>query len=191
MRIAKHRRLIANFLGFQASWIACVGGAAVSQPAIGPLVAVLWLSLHVASLKAGRRDANETLAERAVELRLLMASGAVGYLLDSLLAVGGALAFPDHAGPAWPTTPWMIALWVGFAGTLRHSMNWARRRYAIGAVAGAVFGPLAYRAGEALGAIALAAAPLGLLAVAVEWAVAMPLLLWLRERAESGMRKLV
>ena len=39
-------------------------------------------------------------------------------------------------------------------------------------------------AGEALGAITLAESPVGGLAVAAEWALAMPVLLWLRERIE-------
>ena len=179
------RRLAANFLGFQATWLACVGGAGFGYPALGPVVAVLWLSLHLAYVDGASREANRRTGERAIELRLGLAAAFAGYLFDSVLVVAGALDFPEHAGPAAPTTPWMVALWIAFAATLRHSMNWARRRYALAALAGAVFGPLAYRTGEAIGAISLAPSPFGWLAVASEWAVAMPLLLWLRERFEG------
>ena len=179
-------RAVANFLGFQAAWLACVGGAGHGYPFLGPIVTALWLALHLASLRAGGRGPGARGADRAVEIRLLAAAAVTGCVLDSALALGGAITFPEHAGPAAPTTPWMVALWAAFAATLRHSLSWTRRRYALGAVAGAVFGPLAYTAGEALGAIVLAPPPLGWLRVAAGWALAMPLLLWLRERLEGA-----
>ena len=188
MRAAALRRVVANFLGFQVTWLACVGGAGQGYPMLGPLAAALWLAVHVSSLGGHGRSAGGRAADRACEMKLLASAAVAGCVLDGALSLGGVIAFPEHAGPAVPTTPWMVALWTAFAATLRHSLDWARRRYALGAVAGAVFGPLAYAAGEALGAITLAAPPLGLLAVAAEWALAMPLLLWLRERLEGTPR---
>ena len=176
LRTAALRRAAANFAGFQITWLACVAGAGAGYPLLGPLAAALWLTLHVAWLDSGR----------GVELRLLAAAAAIGYALDSALALGGAIAFPAHAGPALPTTPWMVALWMAFAATLRHSLNWMRRRYVPGAFAGALFGPLAYAAGERLEAIAVAAQPVAWLAIAAAWALALPLLLWLRERLDAG-----
>ena len=76
-------------------------------PDLGPLVAALWLSLHLASIGGGRP------AGRSPELKLLIAAMLVGYALDSALVLGGGIAFPEHAGPAGPTTPWMVALWAG------------------------------------------------------------------------------
>ena len=186
MKAAAPGRAIANLAGFQVIWIVCAGGAGYGYPLLGPLAAVLWMALHLANLGRNSRAPRAFAADRAKELKLLAAAAAAGYVLDSALVLGGVIAFPDHAGPAAPTTPWMVALWAAFAATLRHSLDWARRRYALGAVAGAVFGPLAYLAGEALGAITLAAPPLGSLAVAAEWALAMPLLLWLRERIDGS-----
>lgn len=183
----RFRRLAANFLGFQATWFACVGGGALGYPLLGPLVALVWLSLHLAFMDGASRDLDRHAGQRMIELRLLSAAAVVGYLLDSVLAHAHAIEFPERAGFAAPTTPWMVTLWAAFGATLRHSMNWARRRYALAAIAGAVFGPLAYRTGEALGAIALAPWPLGWLAVAAEWALALPLLLWLRERCEGAL----
>ena len=186
MRPAALGRMVANFLGFQAAWFACVGGAGHGAPALGLAAAAALLSLHLATLGRGGADAEGRPGDRGIELRLLAAAAIAGYGFDGALALGGVIAFPAHAGPAVPTTPWMVALWAAFAATLRHSLDWARRRYALGAVAGAVFGPLAYAAGDALGAVTLAAPPLGWLAVAAEWAIAMPLLLWLRERLEGA-----
>lgn len=186
MRSAALGRVVANFLGFQAAWLACVGGAGHGVPMLGLAAAALWLSVHVALLGGDRRDPDARSGDRGIELRLLAAAAVAGYVFDGALVLVGVIEFPEHAGLAVPTTPWMVALWAAFAATLRHSLNWARRRYALGAVAGAVFGPIAYVAGETLGAIALAAPPLGWLAIAATWALAMPLLLWLRERLERA-----
>lgn len=174
-------RNLANFLAFQATWWSCALGAAVGCPWLGPMVAILWLSVHFATLEA---QPSATQA-RLVELRLLLAAALIGYLLDSLMVLTGVLSFPTEAGPALPITLWMVVLWTAFAATLRHSLNWARQRYLLGMLAGAVFGPLAYRAGDLIGAITLAPGPLGLFAIAIEWLIAAPLLLWLRERIEQ------
>ena len=64
-------------------------------------------------------------------------------------------------------------------------MNWMRGRYVLGGIAGAIFGPAAYRAGTALDAISIEAAPEPWLMIAGIWALALPLLLWLRERLDN------
>ncbi|MCY4200847.1 MAG: DUF2878 domain-containing protein [Gammaproteobacteria bacterium] len=179
-------RSIANFLGFQATWWACALGAASGHPLIGPLVAFIWLLVHLATLPPLIESERTRSMEISLELKLILSAAALGYVCDSALVVLGVLEFPESAGIALPTTPWMVALWMAFAATLRHSMNWMRGRYLVGVLAGALFAPLAYRAGEVLGALTLAPAPFGLFAVAAVWLAAIPLLLWLRERFESG-----
>lgn len=188
MTLGRLRHLGANFLGFQATWFACVGGAGAGWPWLGPAAALLWLSLHLMRLHGNAHYPRGQTGSRTIELRLVLAAVCVGYALDGALALGGAIAFPAQAGPAAPTTPWMVALWAAFAATLRHSMNWLRRRYILGAAAGAAFGPIAYRTGEALGAISVAAGPTAWIAVAGAWALAMPMLLGLRERLEKPAR---
>jgi hypothetical protein len=48
-----------------------------------------------------------------------------------------------------------VAVFRGDAATLRHSLGWLRGRWLVGAVLGAVGGPLAYLGGESLGALIL------------------------------------
>jgi hypothetical protein len=76
----------------------------------------------------------------------------------------------------------MVALWAGFAATLGFALRWLRGRYVLAAALGAVFGPGAYLGGEALGAVSIAPWPFGPVAVGVEWALAMPALLWVSVR---------
>jgi hypothetical protein len=55
-------------------------------------------------------------------------------------------------------------------------------RLVLSMVMGAVFGPMAFVAGEKLGAIVFTDRPSGLLALALGWAVLMPLVMWIADR---------
>jgi len=182
------RALILNVVFFQAGWFACVLGASAGWPALGPLVVALWLLLHLAS--SGRPRA---------EIATIVAAGLIGYAADSLLVMADVLAFPSGARLGGPSPLWMVALWMNLAGTLGLSMRWLRGRPLLAALFGAIGAPLSYLAGARLGAAQIAApftalaggaagmiAPepgsvlslaAGLGAIALEWAIAMPLLL--------------
>jgi len=67
----------------------------------------------------------------------------------------------------------MTTLWALFSSTLNVSLRWMRGRTALAIVFGAIGGPLAYLAGEKLGAMQLVAQPHALLALASGWAMAM------------------
>jgi hypothetical protein len=161
------RHPIGNFVLFQICWLANCAGAASGWPQLGPLFTAAWIALH---LRAMAED-------RSSEVWMLLAAAAFGYAADSLLVLLGLIEFPPEARLGAPSTLWMVALWVGFAATLRHSLRWLAGRYLLGALLGAAGGPLAYRAGEALGAIRIPDSFSGLAAVSVEWAIAMPALL--------------
>lgn len=168
---------IANFLAFQICWFANVLGAAQGIPWLGPWVAMTWLAAHGLSCSS----------DRHVELSICASVGLLGYVADSALVLSGLLDFPEHGRLGAPSPVWMVALWVGFAMTLRHSLGWLRGHYALGAALGALFGPLAYFAGAKLGAIVLVADTTTLMAVAVEWMVAMPLALAATARFETSL----
>lgn len=158
--------LVANFLIFQLGWFVSVLGAAYGWPWAGALYAVTWLAVHSLALGSGRGEA----------LRLALAAAALGYVIDSALVLGGAIAFPEQTRLGWPSPLWMMVLWLMFSMTLRHSLGWLRGRYLLAATLGAVGGPLAYWAGEQLGAIQLTGA-IGAAAVAVAWILGMVALL--------------
>ena len=64
-------------------------------------------------------------------------------------------------------------------------MKWMRGRWALAALMGAVGGPLSYLAGSRLGAMSFEEPVSALLALAVIWAVAMPLLMLLSTRLDG------
>ena len=73
-------------------------------------------------------------------------------------------------------------MWVNMAASLRYSLGWMRNRYFLGALLGMILGPAAYLAGERLGGINLID---GMLPIAIEWFIAMPLLLLLEHRSRG------
>lgn len=163
---------------FHACWIACVAGAGHGWPALGPVLVLTLTPLHL-MWRGGSPG----------EAAYLGAAALLGYGADSALVLAGALRFPEYASLGQPSPFWMVALWVAFAATLPVSMAWLGRRSVLAVSAGAIAGPLSYQAGVALGALEWGSRPAqGVMAVAVEWALCLPLLLWLSRTCHNGGR---
>lgn len=160
----------ANLLGYQAVWFAAIGGAARGLWWPGVIAAVVFAAAH---FRFGVRDP----ATRATDARLLVAAIIAGLLLDSTLARMGLVRYAasDLAVPSGGAPLWILAMWACFALTLRHSMAALIRRPLVAALAGAIFGPLAYYGVARVGAAATLSMPhwQPLLVLCVGWASAM------------------
>lgn len=163
-----------NFLLFQAGWFATVLGAANGQPWMGPVVVLAIVALH---LRAARRP--------AVEARLVAGAVLLGLAADSLLLATGWIAYPNGGWIPGVAPYWIVSLWALFATTLNVSMRWLSGRAALAALFGAVGGPLSYLAGARLGAMSFVETAPAVAALAVVWAVAMPLLMKLASRFDG------
>lgn len=162
---------VVNFLAFQANWFACVLGAAQGLPWLGPLTTVL-LAAHYVHAAARRRRA----------LALLGLVLLLGLFVDSSLVLGERLVFSEVTEGPWPplAPPWILALWVALATTIDSSMSWIQGRLGLAILLGALSGPLAYLAGERLGAVELGRPLwLTLLVLALTWAAALPVVVQL------------
>ena len=85
-------------------------------------------------------------------------------------------ASPWPAVP-WLCPPWIAVLWIQFGTTLRFGFRWLSGRPLLAAMVGAIGGPLAFRAGEALGAVRFAPdRRLSYGALAVVWGLCFPIL---------------
>jgi hypothetical protein len=168
---------IINFIGFQMLWFAVVLSAANGMPWVGPVVVSVAVFAHLRWMPG----------VSAGEGMLLSAAAVLGFAMDSALFASGLLSPTPVAALLGPSPLWMVGLWVAFAATLRHSLSWLNGRYWLGAVLGAVAGPIAYRGGELFGALAIDGVP-ALIAVSVEYLIAMPALMWLMQwfDRESG-----
>lgn len=88
---------------------------------------------------------------------------------------------------------WILSLWVAFALTVNHSMSWSKRLWRddkkwIVILLGAIFGPVAFLGGEALGAILFREKMNSLVALGFIWGMSFPLLVLLSIKFEKQMR---
>jgi hypothetical protein len=167
-------RIITNLAASEVGWVACVSGAANGMPWLGPLVVLVLVAMH---LHWSKRPSQE--------VRLLISAVLIGLVADSLLVFTGLVSYPTGTWIEGLAPYWILAMWAMFATTLNVSMKWLRNRNVLAVVLGGVFGPLAYLAGEKLGAITLIETELALVALAVIWAISMPLLVWLAVRMDG------
>lgn len=160
--------IIANAALFQATWFACVIGGAAGQPVWGFLgvVALLWYSHWVGFFS---RD-----------LGVVLVLGLIGFGVDSAWISLGILDF--GSAPLAPS--WIVALWLGFALTVNHSLGWLRQKPFLAALLAAAAAPVTYLAGERLGAVEIVQ-PAGLFLISGVWG-AMFLVLFAIVREEAA-----
>jgi len=174
-------RIATNLAALNVGWFLSILGAAHGMPWLGPWVVASLLGLHLALSPA---------RTRMVEGALPLVAAFVGYLGDSALVLSGVLHFPGEAWLVPPTRFWMVTLWMNFATALTTSLYWLAGRPGLGMVLGALGAPPAYLSGAELGAVALGGKPgWALSLIAVEWGLAMPVLLQLHDWCGRGLRQ--
>lgn len=155
---------IHTLIAFKLSWLAVVFGAVWSMEWIGLLAVSAFTAFEVFG-----RKRNWLLIPAIVV-------GVLGYAVDNAYVLTGLLRFNDSAGGIAPY--WMALLWVNFALVVEHGLSWLQDRPIVGAVLGAIGGPMAYLAGVRLELITFVAPPLiAITIIALTWAAAMPLLM--------------
>lgn len=149
---------IRNMLWYQSIWFLAVLGGSATVSIIGMLL--IW---HVA------RSTN-----RVAELIIIVGCGGCGYLADSVISALGIYRFP--AGSALPAPLWLLGLWLGFAGSLQHSLAYLTDRPLLLVIFGAVGAPFSYLAAARFGAVDF---PYGNVAtltlVSLTWVTLLPL----------------
>ncbi len=163
--------MLANFVAFQLGWFACVLGGAWNYPFAGAGIALVILAWHLSTAR-----------DRPAELKLILCAGVIGWLWDTALLQTGWVSFND--GALFPGTApvWMVTLWMLFATTFNVSMAWIKSKLVVATVLGAIGGPVAYLGGARLGAMQFHDQMPALVALAIGWASATPLLAFLAIR---------
>lgn len=158
-----------NYALYQMGWLAAVGGATLGLGAVGAAVAALLTAVHL--WLARDRSGEAMLVAATLVLGVIVEAGQI--FAGTYVALGGTTPSP------WPPA-WLLALWAQFATTFRFSAAGLFARRWTAALFGALGGPLAFLAGERLGAVTLAR-PLtaSLLSLLVAWALGMAVCAWL------------
>lgn len=171
---------LVNFIAAQLGWLACVWSAAKARPEWGVAVALVIIGMHLASVPVRRREA-----------LLLLLAACFGAIFDSLMVSAGWLQYASGTIVEGAAPYWLIVMWSLFATTLNVSLGWLKGRPLAAAILGGVFGPLAYRAGAALGAVEFVQPLPAYVALGIGWAIAMPLLMAAAQRLTGTTTTLV
>jgi hypothetical protein len=166
--------LLTNFVVFQVAWLSSVIGGAQQMPWLGPLAVAIALALH---FRAARYPFEEFL--------LIVSCAVIGATFDSALVAAGWVTYKSGLFSDYLAPYWIITMWMLFGTTLNVSMRWLRGKPRLAALFGAYGGPAAYLGGQALGGIVLSNQVAALVALAIGWAVIMPLLMWLSEQLDG------
>ena len=166
---------IINFVAFQCNWFACVFAAANGMPWLGPVTVSLWLLVH---LKIHQQNLKP-------EFLLALFAGTLGYGLDSLMLIFNVIQFPAYAQLGYLSPLWMVALWLNFAMTNRHSLDWLNKKYIAISLFGGIGGALAYWTGHKIGAIVLPNITVSLAIVFIIWSIALVILYLVSDRLSS------
>jgi hypothetical protein len=170
-----HLKIWANFIAYEAVWFATIYSAGRDRTLPGVLAAVVFACMQLTVSR-----------QRAADFRLIAVAVLVGMVLDGLLAVTGVVEYSSTppAVPLGGAPLWILTLWASFALTLNHSLRWLRGRPLIGAVLGAIGGPMAYLSSSRLSGAVEFAAPewRALLCLAFGWSLAISLLAYLAGR---------
>ena len=159
-------KMIANLVIYQIVWLACILSAARGIPGLGILAALIAVVWHVS-------QAQRPLAE----FQLILLTGLIGGLWDSLLVIVGLIQYPSGSLMPWMAPIWIITLWMAFATTFNLGLRWLHGHYGLAAIFGMIGGPLAWWAGHALGALTLLNPLVSLAVLGLGWAALMPVLM--------------
>jgi len=107
----------------------------------------------------------------AHELTIIAVAMVVGIVLDSSLALAGAVSYVGDL-KVWASPLWLAAIWAGFGATLMHSQSLLVRTRRLALVTGAFGGPAAYWGGERLERLTVHSES-GWVAVSLGWTLAL------------------
>lgn len=165
------KQIAVNFILFQLGWFSCVLMAARGLPDTGIVIALLLVGVQL-FLADNRKNL----------LILLFIVTLIGSAWDSVMTSFNILVFNTGMIVSFLAPGWIIAMWLMFSTTLNVSFRWLYGRYWLAMLLGAIFGPVTYQAGAAMGAVVIPDNLLANSVIAAGWALLMPLYIKLAEK---------
>jgi len=162
----KHK--LINFILFQSIWFILILAAA-HESFYGLVIGFLLILVQYWHGKLMVPD-----------LKLILTSTIIGFAHDTSLNYFKFIQYNIDFN-AYYSPVWIIGLWVSFALTINHSLAWLGNKKLLQMIFGLIGGPLAYIAGEKLGAIYMINT-MTLYVLALSWACITPLLFQFKKK---------
>ena len=168
------RYKLINFILFQTGWLAVVFLGTGQFHWLGPAVVAGIVIWHLVTSPSPQTEA-----------QLILYALGIGIIWENLLTLTGVVIYPygQLFGDLAPI--WIIAMWAMLATTLNLSLRWLHGRFLLAGAFGAIGGPLAFLAGEKLGAVVFPDATLAMLVLASGWGLMFTLLVLLAMRNDG------
>lgn len=160
-------KLWMNIIGYQLVWMTTVGGAAhglwwAGMPVLAVFAAWQWRASSVPW----------------ADLKLVLIAAVIGFAVDSAFAASQLLHYQTPLPSTLLAPIWILVLWMGFALTLNHSMQFLRGHMVWAVAFGAIGGPVAYLAADRFWGAVRFDQPMWqvIVALALAWAIVTPVL---------------
>jgi hypothetical protein len=154
-----------NFIWFQSIWFLAILGQESALPLL-----ILLLVIHISLIP-----------KPVIETTILVFGMGLGLIVDSAMTWAGVFRF-DHTPVLIPI--WLIMIWAGLSGTLRHSLGYFAGKPLLTSLAGGLGAAFSYIAGMKLGAVSF---PLSIemtfVILFVCWSVVFPVLFFFSQQA--------
>tara|TARA_B100000427_G_scaffold279578_1_gene249807 strand:+ start:873 stop:1376 length:504 start_codon:yes stop_codon:yes gene_type:complete len=160
-----------NYVGFTIVWFSCVYSGAKGDPFIALIPTFIFLFLHFLIVADHLKE----------EIQLILISIMFGLIVDSgfsilgIVKYNGTLEFAPNLAPLW-----IVCMWAGFTAQINHVMKFLIGRYFLIAFYG-LLAPLAYIAGEGIGAASVTKNYYSYSIISCSWAMSLVLLFKISE----------
>ena len=170
------RTVLINLVLFKVGWLAVVAGAAAGFPLVGTAVVFAVVGVHLWQTKF--------MVEECI---LLICVAVLGLVWESFMVLSGLTVYRTGTLIAGIAPYWIVAMWVLFATTLNIGLRWLRKSTTIAVLTGVCGGPLAFFAGERMGAVSFDDPLLSLVVIGIGWAVLLPVIVRLATRFDGQL----
>jgi hypothetical protein len=164
-------RIWGNAIWFNLLWFAAVIGAdaAILWPALACLLMLIaWATVY------GRR--------LRTDMQMAVAGLLIAYTAEPIWLSAGTIVYAGQGDLGLPPA-WITLLWVGFAISFNHCLEWLNKRFLLATFLGLAGSMSSITAGARIGALDMPQGWLdAVLLYSPAWAIITPALVWLSAR---------
>ena len=161
--------MIINFILYNIIWFAAVLGNFGYEWLVFGLIVIHFIIIK----------------KRVLELKIMIFGASLGFGFDNIMSALGYYQFNEET--LLPAPFWLLGIWLGFCGTLLHSLYILVKKPILLTLMGCISAPLSYIAARKFGAVSFSNGDLNTaLIIGLFWLILIPILIWYIKFLEKG-----